>query len=142
MEQNCQRYNLKELFAQVVLNGVNEENKENLELYLIDVLDNRDTRIFNSALFYNFILMLKRQSNTTFLLEQLIQEVELKSFRLMYLNLDNDGNTSCDAQQPYNNKSSQRQSKPLKELEGLNQFNVSPVSKILEDFETTTRKQD
>ena len=60
MEQNSKRYNLKELFASLVCEGLHEENKTVIENFLSGIVDtNQGKEVFQSTLFYNFLLLLK-----------------------------------------------------------------------------------
>ena len=131
MERNSKQYNLKELFTSLVTEGLTDNNKDVIEAFLCGVLDTPQGKdIFNSSLFYNFILLLKSQPTTTFLLNHLIQEVELKSLRLTYLALAEETQIVC-CQPPSNNSK-----------QGMNQFNVSPVSEILDIAEGRKKPDD
>lgn len=130
MEQNNQQYNLKELFITLASEGLTDDNKMVFEHFLSGVLDTSQGKdVFNSSLFYNFILLLKAQPTNTFLLNHLIQEVELKSLRLTYLSLAQEGGATSQTRGKREQQSLDRQDS------GMNQFNVAPVSQIIENAE-------
>lgn len=143
MEQNRPQYNLRDMFAMVAIEGITDANKVYIETFLIDVLDRRDMiDTFSSPLFFNFILLLKNQGESTFLLNHLIQEVELKSLRLTYMSLLSTNGAQSSASAPNQNRNqnnccngqnqNNKDCRPDNRFEGINQFNVSPLSKILE----------
>lgn len=86
MERLCSNNNLIDLFQKVSLSPLNQELLIQIEQALEEILDSKDYSIFNSLLLHNFILLLRNKESSSFYLNHLIHEIELKSLRLVYSN--------------------------------------------------------
>lgn len=93
MVQNCLGIDLINIYENLIINGLNVELAKDIEKYLIYFLDNNTNE--NQLLLYNLLNILKRQQNTSILLNFLIQEVELKLLRLSFSNNDIKNNKDC-----------------------------------------------
>lgn len=151
MEQKSLRDYLNQFFQEITLNGLTEENLNNIEVFLSQVIDSSEVNIFGDILIYNFLNLLKNQNSSTFILNHLIKEVELKGLRLVYLGMangmgqgcqggnnqnngQNQNRQNCECNRPNGNnngnRQQQRQSSP--EEEELKKFNDTPLSEVLQ----------
>ena len=131
MEQNHPKYNLNNLFQDLTANGLNEQNKNNITNFLIEIIDSKSEHIFNDNIFHSFILLLKSSKENTLLISHLLEEIDLKTIRLGWIkSLNSDKVCNCN-----NSKSN---------LNSMNQnenFNLSPLSKAAEAITNKNQQQ-
>lgn len=84
MDGNRIIVNLSNIFQDVALNGVNDQNIEAITEVLALVVDSNDLTIFNSPLLHNLFYILENNNTSSIILQQLIAEIKLKSVRLIY----------------------------------------------------------
>ena len=131
MDANSITNYLNEVFQEIAINGITSQNSNAVEAFLIEILDSGDYSIFTSTLFLNLIFLLETKE-TSLIIKHLVQEVKLKSLRVVYTsgtNYENSVNydSSNDNSQCCNNKSSDEDELPLFEgldlpPEGMNAF--------------------
>lgn len=132
MDANSITNYLNEVFQEIAINGVTSQNSNAIEAFLIEILDSGDYSIFTSTLFLNLIFLLETKE-TSLIIKHLVQEVKLKSLRVVYTSGSNyDSGVSTAAvtannNQCCNNKSSDEDELPFFEgldlpPEGMNAF--------------------
>ena len=132
MDANSITNYLNEVFQEIAINGVTSQNSNAVEAFLIEILDSGDYSIFTSTLFLNLIFLLETKE-TSLIIKHLVQEVKLKSLRVVYTSGSNyDSGVSTAAvttnnNQCCNNKSSDENELPFFEgldlpPEGMNAF--------------------
>lgn len=84
MDGNSIIVNLSNIFQDVALNGVNDQNIETITEVLSLVVDSNDLTVFNSPLLHNLFYILENNNTSSIILQQLITEIKLKSVRLIY----------------------------------------------------------
>lgn len=84
MDGNRIIVNLSNIFQDVALNGVNDQNIETITEVLSLVVDSNDLTVFNSPLLHNLFYILENNNTSSIILQQLITEIKLKSVRLIY----------------------------------------------------------
>lgn len=128
MERNSLEFDLIQTFNKVIMLGLNEQTSRDVERVLTALVDYKCDSLYEGNKVCNFLLFLKSQNNSSFLINHLIDEVERKSLRLYYTKnlLNNSNSNTCSCNQP------QKNNKPQKKTE-IDVFNLSPVSKILEN---------
>lgn len=84
MDGNCIIVNLSNVFQEVAVNGVNDQNIEAITEVLALVVDSNDLTVFNSPLLHNLFYILENNNTSSIVLRQLIAEIKLKSVRLIY----------------------------------------------------------
>lgn len=102
--------------------GLNEQTVKSVERVLIGLIDHKCDNLFNTNKVCNFLIFLKSQQYSSFLINHLIDEVERKSLRLYYTNNLFNENKECKVKQD-----------KRKELNNLDIFGDTPLSKILEN---------
>lgn len=124
---------LNQFFQEITLYGLNDNNSHNIEVFLTSLIDTNENNIFNNILLYNFINLLNNQDSSTFLINHLIKEVELKGLRLTYKNIinNNANNNQNNVQNCCNNKNMKKPNNSLDEETQLKNFNDTPLSEIL-----------
>ena len=133
MDANSITNYLNEVFQEIAINGVTSQNSNAIEAFLIEILDSGDYSIFTSTLFLNLIFLLETKE-TSLVIKHLVQEVKLKSLRIVYTsgssydsNISTTAVTTTNNNQCCNNKSSDEDELPLFEgldlpPEGMNAF--------------------
>ena len=107
MDANCITDYLNEIFQEIAINGITLQNSNAIEEFLIKILDSEDYSVFTSTLFLNLIFLLETK-DTSLIIKHLVQEVKLKSLRIIYTSGSNyennnsfsnkqncDNNTNC-----------------------------------------------
>lgn len=122
MEQNSLELDLIQTFNQLIMLGLNEQTVKSVERVLIGLIDHKCDNLFNTNKVCNFLIFLKSQQYSSFLINHLIDEVERKSLRLYYTNNLFNENKECKVKQD-----------KRKELNNLDIFGDTPLSKILEN---------
>lgn len=84
MDGNSIIVNLSNIFQDVALNGVNDQNIEAITEVMALVVDSNDLTVFNSPLLHNLFYILENSNTSSIILQQLIAEIKLKSVRLIY----------------------------------------------------------
>lgn len=85
MERNNPKNHLINLFQAITFQGVSDENVQEIEDFLMKILDSKEyNEIFDCSIFYNFVTLLKKQEFLSPILYYLIQEIELKALRLEF----------------------------------------------------------
>lgn len=131
MDANSITNYLNEVFQEIAINGITAQNSNAVEAFLIEILDSGDYSIFTNTLFLNLIFLLETKE-TSLIIKHLVQEVKLKSLRVVYTsgtNYENsvNYNSSNNNSQCCNNKSFDEDELPLFEgldlpPEGMNAF--------------------
>ena len=85
------------LFQNVSAFGITEENKNQIEQFFVTILDTPDINAFKNPLLFQLILLLKREKNSNKVIDLLIEEIELKSVRVLFTskNLLQESNETC-----------------------------------------------
>lgn len=122
MERNSLEFDLIQTFNQLIMLGLNEQTAKNVERVLTGLIDYKCDNLFNTNKVCNFLIFLKSQQYSSFLINHLIDEVERKSLRLYYTNNLFNENKECKVKQD-----------KRKELNNLDVFGDTPLSKILEN---------
>lgn len=110
------------LFQDVSLNGVNDNNLQDIESSLTMVLDSDDIKLFNHIALVNLIYLLDSSTTSTILIHRLVAELKLKSLRLIYtgrINLTITEDTKCCMGRPSEEKTTQEELPLLKNLPSL-----------------------
>ena len=131
MEQNRPKYNLNNLFQDLTTNGLNEQNKNNITNFLMEVIDSKNENIFNDNVFHSFILLLKNSKENTLLISHLLEEIDLKIIRLGWIkSLNSNQHCNCNNQKTNTNSMNQNEN-----------FNLSPLSKAAEAITNKNQQQ-
>lgn len=75
---------LTALFQEVSISGIQESNKNQIEIFFTTILDTQNTEVFNHPLFYQLLLLIEREPISSKVLSLLVEEAKLKALRIAF----------------------------------------------------------
>lgn len=75
---------LTTLFQEISISGIQDSNKNQIEIFFTTILDTPNTDVFKHPLFYQLLLLIDREPITNKVLSLLVEEVKLKALRVAF----------------------------------------------------------